>query len=563
MSTTAISPTAQSGKVINRDSLWLLLALSAIALLGLPSILYPFHPDQAMFAYIGDRWLHGGLPYRDAWDVKPPGIFALYAAAQAVFGRGMAAARWADLYMTVTAGLFIYLLARRSLRPPLAALAPVLFALVYFTAFEFQDSAQSESFGAAFIAAYVWMLFRAADSGRRRWLIGAGILLGFAALLKTTFVLFAFLLPAVVGGGGFRSLARRSLLLAAGIALPLAATAAYFAAHGALGYLGELLVSQKAYGSLPDSAGLAKALRSTARFFRERPAMLMLCVIAGIGAWRSFKNRGPESNLYLAWTGIAAAMIAIQWRCHSYHFLPLLPPLSLLAAQFVTPTTDDRRPTTDGNPKSKIQNPKSEFVGRPSFLVPLALLLILLTPLAMGMRRYGLAIQRLTGGIDEKQYWACFAAPGWYPFGTSAETAEYVRKHTSTTDNVLVFDYDPAVYFLSERIAPTRHLSNEPIVGAIFFPAKLRDRWRRELIRDVNANPPALLVVGTCPHCHGLSEEHTFAPKTVQMGNQSYKLESCITKDRIYRLAANNEIQSVSSATAAMRSRTRTTASGE
>src|SRR5687767_9878358 len=88
MSTTLANPSMESVKTSER--LWLLLALAAVAILGLPSILYPFHPDQAMFAYIGDRWLHGGLPYRDAWDVKPPGIFALYAAAQAVFGRGMA-----------------------------------------------------------------------------------------------------------------------------------------------------------------------------------------------------------------------------------------------------------------------------------------------------------------------------------------------------------------------------------------------------------------------------------------------------------------------------------------
>jgi len=545
MSTTLTSQTEI--RLTDRDGFWLLLVLAAIALLGLPSILYPFHPDQAMFAYIGDRWLHGAIPYRDAWDVKPPGIFALYAAAQAVFGRGMAAARWADLLLTMTAGLFLYLLARRSLRPPLAALAPVLFALVYFTAFEFQDSAQSESFGAAFIAAFVWMLFRAADSGRGRWLVGAGILLGCAALLKTTFVLFALLLPAVLGVGGFRLLARRSLLLAAGIALPLGATAAYFAAHGAIGFLGELLAAQKAYGSLPDSAGIAKALRSTTRFFRERPAMVMLCILAVFSAARSVRKRNPDIKRYGIWTGIAVAMVAIQWRCHSYHFLPLLLPLSILVATVLSAAWE-----TSSTTKTAL---------KPAVLA--IVLVILLTPLAMGMRRYGMAVQRLTGGMEEKQYWACFAAPGWYPFGTSAQTAEYVRNHTSSGEKVLVFDYDPAIYFLSERVAPTRHLSNEPIVGAIFFPAKLRNKWHAELIHDVNADPPTLLVVGTCPHCHGLSKEHIFAPKSVHVGNQSYVLETSITKDRIYRLFPRQEIQSVSTETAAIRSRTRTTARGE
>ena len=34
---------------------------------------------HALYGYVGQRILHGEVPYRDAWDQKPPGIHATYA----------------------------------------------------------------------------------------------------------------------------------------------------------------------------------------------------------------------------------------------------------------------------------------------------------------------------------------------------------------------------------------------------------------------------------------------------------------------------------------------------
>src|ERR687889_2081724 len=63
----------------------LLLALTAaLLILRLPSLTQPMGPDQALYAYVGERILHGELPYRDAWDQKPPGIHYVYAGLRAV-----------------------------------------------------------------------------------------------------------------------------------------------------------------------------------------------------------------------------------------------------------------------------------------------------------------------------------------------------------------------------------------------------------------------------------------------------------------------------------------------
>ena len=66
----------------------LLLALvGALLLVRLPSLAQPMGPDQGLYAYVGERILHGELAYRDAWDQKPPGIHYVYAALAAVSPR--------------------------------------------------------------------------------------------------------------------------------------------------------------------------------------------------------------------------------------------------------------------------------------------------------------------------------------------------------------------------------------------------------------------------------------------------------------------------------------------
>jgi hypothetical protein len=48
-------------------------------LLLLPLIAYPPCRDSALYLVIGRMIRHGAVPYKDAWDIKPPLIYALYA----------------------------------------------------------------------------------------------------------------------------------------------------------------------------------------------------------------------------------------------------------------------------------------------------------------------------------------------------------------------------------------------------------------------------------------------------------------------------------------------------
>src|SRR6187401_852671 len=68
-----------------------LLALACVLLVvRLPSLVQPMGADQGLYAYIGERIRSGGVPYRDAWDQKPPAIHVTYAVMRAVLPRDAA-----------------------------------------------------------------------------------------------------------------------------------------------------------------------------------------------------------------------------------------------------------------------------------------------------------------------------------------------------------------------------------------------------------------------------------------------------------------------------------------
>src|SRR5262247_444708 len=108
----------------------LLLALvAALLILRLPSLVQPMGPDQGLYAYVGERILHGDLAYRDAWDQKPPGIHYVYAALRAVSRRdGIVPA--ADVAAAVLVATMLWIAGARLGGPAAGGLAAVLFLLL-------------------------------------------------------------------------------------------------------------------------------------------------------------------------------------------------------------------------------------------------------------------------------------------------------------------------------------------------------------------------------------------------------------------------------------------------
>lgn len=69
--------------------------------------------DEVFYALVAQRWLAGLLPYVSSFDVKPPGLFAVFAGVQAVFGTSVGVLKGLEVGCVAVSAFGLFLLGRR------------------------------------------------------------------------------------------------------------------------------------------------------------------------------------------------------------------------------------------------------------------------------------------------------------------------------------------------------------------------------------------------------------------------------------------------------------------
>jgi hypothetical protein len=504
---------------------WRLLPFFLILLLGLPTLLYPYGRDQAMFAYVGSVWRQGGLPYRDAWDVKLPGVYAVYA----LLGGVEWGPRLLDLFaVTVTAWTLIRIGRTRASDDPQMAsvglVAAVLTVVYTLGACDFWNLAQTETLIAPLSALAVAF-------GLSRRPLAAGLLAGCAAMIKTTAVAAAvpvllccwlpeFVSPSTSRVGLTPASRRRLLLTVAGWLVPLLVVLGYFAVRGGLPYLAELVATQCEYAAgdprlsgrspfvLIGGLGLA--------------GYLPIVLVSGLGVcfavarqWRSDHRWqvSPEWVL-LAWWGIALAQVVVQRRFYLYHWAVLTPPSAWFAAKWVA----------------------TGWKGRTRYLQPTIVgfaVVFLVAAVAPRWPSWRWAGAVLAGQMPVAEFRGRHTGVFGYDVRFARQAAEHVRERSQPEDPLLVLAFEPEVYLYSDRRAPTRHASEAPLFGETSIVEGRRRAWFAELRSDLNRRPPLYVVDRDVPHLRPEWSRPLFAWIT-----QDYRQEATYGPFRVYRRRA-------------------------
>jgi len=191
------APSKTSGALSNLTVAALaLLLLAAGAALLIPLLTYPFGRDQSVFACVADIIARDGVPYRDAWEMKPPGIFYLFWASFTLFGRSMLSPRLLDLLWTLGTAAAIWILGRRLLSAWTAVAGAFLFLIRYIAGHSYWNTTQCEGF--AMLPLTLAAIALVAAERRRSFRLAAvcGALIALGVLLKFTVGIF-LLLPCI------------------------------------------------------------------------------------------------------------------------------------------------------------------------------------------------------------------------------------------------------------------------------------------------------------------------------------------------------------------------------
>lgn len=166
------------------------LMLAALAIRA-PHFGHPaYQVDEEFYLLVGDRLLHGALPYVDIWDRKPIGLFLLFAAIRLIGGIGIVQYQVvATLFAGGTAWLIAHL--ARSVTSTLGAVAAGLAYLLWIETVE-GGGGQSPIFYNLFVAGAAASTLAALARPDRAGLLARGLaamaLAGLAIQIKYTAV---------------------------------------------------------------------------------------------------------------------------------------------------------------------------------------------------------------------------------------------------------------------------------------------------------------------------------------------------------------------------------------
>ena len=196
--------------------------------------------DEAFYLVVGRQWLNGTPPYAGTFDVKPPLLFLLMAAAEALFGFTLWAAKALATAAVATTACGLYLFGRRFTGELAGAAAAILYIV---SALTLGGTFSPAELIMAPFTTFGMLTGLAAVFGRSRselpTLLLSGLLFGAAACVKQTALFEAAALGAALAlsrQGGARLRAFGAFATGLG-AVPIG-FAMYFLA---IGHLGDLI----------------------------------------------------------------------------------------------------------------------------------------------------------------------------------------------------------------------------------------------------------------------------------------------------------------------------------
>jgi hypothetical protein len=462
---------------------------AALLLVRLPSLVQPMGADQGLYAYVGDRILAGGLPYRDAWDQKPPAIHFLYAGLRSVW-KSDAIIAAADL---AAAGAVAWLLYRSGgLAGPrgAGALAAMLFLLLSNPAFTrvggVRLRSQCETFVALAVTGAFVLLARGGTSTSALPIVGAGALFGLAFTFKYNAAVFV-----VAGAITLWLWGRMSpgalIRLAIGFAAPVLVMLLLFAIGGALRPLFDATVlynlqySGETYGSVLD------AIRYLLTFPIDRARIDALWTLGGAGCLVLLAAAvgGRDRLVPVIWVAAACASIAINGsRSLPQYFVQANPALALAAGWGAA--------LAWGSAQRALARPQARLAAAAAVLV-IGVAVWRVNQFPKLVEQTVFDARHALGHTPRETYLARYDDDRKYSALAAAELGGYLRAHSTPGEPVFVFGFTCAAYVEADRASASRFFWSRPVI--VGFNQGQPGYGTDGLLSDLNLNRPAVIAL--------------------------------------------------------------------
>jgi hypothetical protein len=454
-----------------------------VGLWALASLWWPFGWDHGIFGWIADVIVAGGVPYRDAWDVKGPLVYYVFAAVRWLTGPSMWGIRAVDLALLAVAGTAMSRVVTRLSNPWAGRVTALLFALQY-AGMGYWDTAQPDGWAAMLVlVGVVAPLLESGRPDRARPIQLSALTVGVCTLIKPLYGIFG-ILPLVAAAllAPQATRATRVRLVAAvvlGGALPPLLCVAWFASQGALAeFIDTYIRFNVQLAGTMEASWLGAARQAWSHLAKSQATLLALPL--AVTALVVLRREQPRACLLLGlWLAAALVVVTAQRRFYPYHWHVAYVPLITLSGIALGRLWNDGAVA------------RGPAVAR-TFAVTQAVLLALLlvrTPL----REFREWARWQAGEVSDQEHYEQYRFNSLvFNVADELTLARYLAAHTRPTDRVLVWS-SPLANYLADRRSVGRLSFHIPFYGARLTP--LQQRYRAEFLRTLSERPPEVIAV--------------------------------------------------------------------
>jgi 4-amino-4-deoxy-L-arabinose transferase-like glycosyltransferase len=463
----------------------------------------PLDRDEGEYAYIGQLLLKGIPPYAGAYNMKMPGIYALYALILACFGQTPAGVRAGLLVTTFVTAALVFILGWRIAGILTAVCAATFFLTLTLNPKVLGLAGYAEHYVLPFAVAGALTLLIAEARAQARLLTFAlsGVLFGLAAIVKQSgaaFILFAIAYIGFTAPSLPMFTARVSALIG-GVAIPTAVVVVALGMAGAFPRFWFWTVQYAVqYVTQPTLAeGLRHFTGTGAELTKGSWPVLALAVCGliylsrvALGGrdrstdLRSSADAGDASRFprrsiptghrtaamltFMLVTAFLGASAGLYFREH--YFLLLSPVVALLAAVGV-----DRLVWR----AAAMRVAAAAIVAGVCLIFPAAFLFA-----------YEAAILFVKSPTEVSR-----TLYGRNPFIEAVEVARYIRDRAGSDERIAVIGSEPEIYFYARRPAATGYIYMYPLME----PQPYAARMQAEMIHQIELSRPSYLVFVRSP----------------------------------------------------------------
>ncbi|MCH8814742.1 MAG: glycosyltransferase family 39 protein [Chloroflexi bacterium] len=468
--------------------------------------------DEGLYASVAQLILDGGVPYRDAFDNKPPLIFGIYSFSFILFGENVWAPRLLAAICLSLTTLLVYFQGRLVFSHNGGVIAALAFALSIGIA-DFQTNANTEYFLVLPMVGALVAFTLARRTDGAAWYVLAGVLSGLAVMTKQVaifnfLVLLAVPLITSVCDGGWTAVASRRvvrplIVMVSGFSVALAAVVAPFVITGAFGEFidGVVLYPLSYSGGLSLVDRLGHALWSPI-FLMTRAGPWVILTMFGV-LFVARDEGSPDRRVLVLWLAACGLGVASTGRFYDHYFVQLLPAMALLVpagVYFLKHAWGSRWARVTA-----------------MWLLPLSAAIPLFITAAIYLQP-----------TAEARHVAKYASGEGALEINSAELAAYVSAVTSEDDYIYNLGFQSEIYFYADRRAPTRFLFDHPFAAD--------EKYEIEALGDLQNQPPLYIIDSAAYESDSLKAENYYPVRIKEFVDKNYDYLGRLYYADLYRL---------------------------